>query len=214
MKRFDTRYLWGYLLIAAGVLFLLQEMDIITNALDIIWGVFFAGVGGVFLYAYISNRSQWWTLIPGIALFGIAALILLSGLFPMYENWGGAIFLGSIGLGFWVVYVTNREMWWAVIPGGVLITLAGISVLDLFPQIDDELTGGIFFLGLGVTFALLAILPSAQGRMTWALIPAGILVVIGFLIATPFVEFVSYLWPVALILIGIYIIYRNILRRS
>ena len=37
------------------------------------------------------------------------------------------MFLGTIGLSFWVIYLTRRDFWWAVIPGGALMTLALVA---------------------------------------------------------------------------------------
>ncbi|MBL7162646.1 MAG: hypothetical protein ISS57_08575 [Anaerolineales bacterium] len=207
MKRFDHRILWGSLLILAGVLFMLQNLKIIPSAWGIIWGLFFGLAGGVFLYAFMTDRTQWWPVIPGITLLGLMVLVLADQFFPNFENmWGGSIFLGGIGLSFWVVYLVNREAWWAVIPAGVLTTLATIAILDSFVA-DSE---WVFFIGLGLTFALVGILPTSQGRMTWAFIPAGVLLLLGLFTATPLVPLINYLWPVALILLGGYFIVRNI----
>jgi len=207
MKRFDHRILWGSLLILAGVLFMLQNLKIIPSAWGIIWGLFFGLAGGVFLYAFMTDRTQWWPVIPGITLLGLMVLVLADQFFPNFENmWGGSIFLGGIGLSFWVVYLVNREAWWAVIPAGVLTTLATIAILDSFVA-DSE---WVFFIGLGLTFALVGILPTSQGRMTWAFIPAGVLLLLGLFTATPLVPLINYLWPVAIILLGGYFIVRNI----
>ena len=74
-----------------------------------------------------------------------------------------------------------------------MVSLAVVSVLDeLYPSKD---TGGIFLIGLGLTFALLAILPRLH--MTWAYIPAIVLVVIGFIPLAGQFQLVNYIWPVA-----------------
>ena len=206
MKRFDHRILWGALLILAGSLFMLQNLKIIPSAWGVIWGLFFGLAGGVFLYAFMTDRTQWWPVIPGITLLGLMALVLAAQFFPDFENiWGGGIFLGGIGLSFWIVYLVNREAWWAIIPAGVLTTLATVAILD--PFIADA--GWIFLIGLGLTFVLVGLLPTSQGRMTWAFIPAGILLLLGLFTATPLYPLINYIWPVALILLGGYFIVRN-----
>ncbi len=74
-------------------------------------------------------------------------------------------------------------------------------------------TGGVFFLGLGLTFALVALLPSAAGRMTWAWIPAGILAVMGLLLMATSGNLIDYLWPLIIIAAGGFLIIRNVLGR-
>lgn len=207
LKRIDTRILWGGLLIAAGALFLLQELNLVTSAWDLIMAALFVVAGGVFLFSYWSDRSQWWPLIPGLGLLSLGALILVDSLYPGI-SWGGAIFLGGIGLAFWLVYLLNRENWWAIIPGGVLLTLAVVAGVD--PFVGGDAGGGIFFLGLGLTFALVALLPSSQGPMRWAFIPAAVMLLMGVFLLTPLTPWLNYIWPVALILLGGYFILRNL----
>ncbi len=206
MKFFDNRVLWGALLILAGGLFMLQNLDLIPSAWGVIWGMFFGIAGGVFLYIFFSDRTQWWTVIPGVTLLGLMVLVVADQFFPSFENiWGGSIFLGGIALSFWLVYLVNREAWWAIIPAGVLSTLAAVAVLDEF--MDDA--GWIFFIGLGLTFILVGVLPTSQGQMTWAFIPGGILLLLGLFTATPLYSVINYVWPVALILLGGYFVVRN-----
>jgi hypothetical protein len=85
-----------------------------------------------------------------------------------------------------------------------LITLGIISVLDDFYGGDN---GGFLFLGLGLTFILVAILPGGSGR-SWAFIPGVILLIFGSILGTPAVGFLEYVWPAALILAGGYFVLR------
>lgn len=207
MKRFDVRTVGAILLIVVGILLLLQNLGILVGVVALIWSLLFGAVGVVSLYNFLTNRAHWWTVILGLALLGPAALIALDQFWPQVgDALGGTIFLGGIGLGFWVVYFVNREHWWAVIPGGVLFTLALIAGLSsIFEGIE---MGGVLFLGLGLTFGLLSLLPTPQGRMKWALIPAAVLVVVGLLITAATTGILEYLWPAALILVGLYLLFR------
>ena len=208
MKRFETRVAWGILLIAGGVLFLLQNLGILGGGIALLWALLFGAAGVIFLYVFLTDRANWWAVIPGFVLLSLAVLIVLNQLAPgVGGTWGGALFLGGVGLGFWVIYFVNREHWWAVIPGGVLLTLA--LVAGLSSVLEGIETGGVFFLGLGLTFGLLSFLPTPQGRMKWALIPAAVLLVMGLLITAAFTSALNYLWPLALILIGLYLIFRT-----
>ncbi|MCF6277594.1 MAG: hypothetical protein L3J16_02450 [Anaerolineales bacterium] len=208
MKRFDMRIIFGLVLIAAGTMFMLQNLGFFYGGLTLLWAIMLGGAGITSLYAYSINRDNWWALIPAITLTAIGVSIVLDVIQPSLGRiFGGAIILGGIGLSFWMVFFTRRAFWWAIIPAGVLSSLAVISVLDeIFPRGQ---TDGLFLVGLGFTFLLLGILPGYEGRLRWAFIPGGILTVIGVL-TLPFMESIfSILWPLALIGIGGYVIYKN-----
>ncbi len=208
MKRLGVRVIGGILLIAVGILYLLQNLGILGGVLDLLWAFLFGAGGAVLLYIFLADRANWWAIIPGFVLLSLAALIALDWLAPeIGDAWGGALFLAGIGLAFWIVYLTNREYWWALIPGGVLLTLA--LVAGFSSAFEGVEIGGIFFLGLGLTFGLLAFAPTPQGRMKWALIPAAILLVMGLLLMAAATAVLEYIWPVALILTGIYVILRT-----
>jgi len=204
MKRFDPRIVIGTLLVLAGGLGFLQAFGFLKNASDIFWGLVFLAAGGVFLFMFAGGfaSGQWWAVIPGLVLAGIGVLILLP---DSLDNLGGGVFLGAIGLSFWVIYFSGRERWWAIIPGGVLFTLALVSVLPnrLFGGVD---TGAVFFLGLATTFLLVAIL----AEMSWAYWPAGALGVFGvFLFFQSQIYLLSYISAAALIGAGVFIIWRS-----
>ncbi len=189
MKRFDPQIVFGLLLLTGGGLALLQTMGYLKNASDIFWGGMFIAVGLLFLSLLVGGH--WWSVFPGFTLLAIGALIFLPAGF---EKFGGFIFLGGIGLSFWVTYVTApRERWWALIPAGVLTTLAGITVAaERFGEFE---TAGFFFLGLSFTFLLVALLAG----MRWAYWPALALGVMGVLGLASLFEIANYIWAVALI---------------
>ena len=210
MKRFDSRTIntvGAILLIGVGILLLLQNFGILGGVVALIWSLIFAAGGLIFLYMFLTNRTQWWAIIPGFTLLGLAALIALDQFLPRIgDALGGTLFSGGIGLAFWVIYFLNREHWWAVIPGGVMFTVALIAGLDA--AFEGAETGGVLFLGLGLTFGLLSFLPTPQGRMKWALIPAAVLLVMGLLITAATTGILQYLWPAALIVVGLYLLFR------
>ena len=125
-------------------------------------------------------------------------MLFRSGIFS------GLGFLGAIGLAFWWVYFSDTNRWWAIILGGVLLTLGVLSVMN---DVSDAKNGGMLFLGLGLTFILVAILPGGRSR-SWALIPGAILLVLGAFLSTPFAGFTAYLWPIILIALGGYFVVR------
>lgn len=167
--------------------------------------VLFIAGSFVFLSLFVSQPDNWWAAIPGMALLGLGALVGLS-IIGLDDLFGGPIFLGALGVSFGLVYLRARQNWWAVIPGGVLLTLALVAGVDqVLPGVES---GGLFFLGLAVTFLLVYLLSASGERMTWALIPAGVLFVIGLIVTLSTSSLLRFVWPAALILAGIYLIYR------
>ena len=212
MKWLESRILWGALLIIGGVLFLLQNLNIFEFG-DLFWAALFFLAGLFFVSLYRQNRANWWALIPGFTLFGVGAQIAADRLIPQIADYLGGLFvLGFAGLGFLVIYLLDRENWWAIIPGGVLLNLGVVSAIG--EALPGSGTGGVFFLGLGATFALVALVPTASGSMKWAWIPAGILLVMGALILATAEKMMAYIGPAALILVGGYLILRTFVRRE
>jgi hypothetical protein len=103
-------------------------------------------------------------------------------------------------VGFWAVYFRQPSQWWAIIPGGVLITLGLTSALTEAFNITE--TGGVFFVGLGLTFLLVALL----AKMKWAFIPAAVLLLLGFFLGTPFEGVLQYVWIGILLIAGIVLV--------
>jgi hypothetical protein len=212
MKKSTIRRIYpiviGSLLILTGVIFLLDNLNIISLNWEILVGPLFALGGLVFLVVFIMDTDNWWALIPGMALIGLGMTIFMDqGSFS--GEWSGAVFLGMLALSFWLIYAFHPSNWWAVIPGGVLMTLAVVSVIPG----ASNLSGGVFFLGIALTFGLLYLLPNPIGKVKWALIPAGILAVFGVLILLGSTGLINYVWPVALLLAGGVVLVRAVLKK-
>ena len=206
MKRFDMRIIFGFVLIFAGSMFLLQNLGIFYGGTDLLVSILLGSVGGAALYVYANNRENWWALIPGFTLIGVALNIVLDVISSTLGNmFGGAIVLGGIALSFWMIFFTKRNsFWWAVIPAGVLSSVAVQEILENVMPTD-----GIFMLGLGLTFLFIARLPGYEDNLKWAYIPGGIILAIG-VIQLSFVQSVmNILLPLALIGAGGYVIYKN-----
>ncbi len=205
MKNLDFRVLIGGALILLGALMILERLHFLPGLLNVFWGVVFLAGAAYFLYRFAGNPAgDWWAAIPGFALAGIAAETLVP---PALGDWHGFLFLGALGVGFFAVYLSGRQRGWAIIPGGVLITLGIIAVLSQKMGVPD--TGSVLFVGLGITFLLVAILASMQ----WAYIPAIVLLVMGALIGTAFASAFNFIWPAVLIVAGLLLIWQ-FLRRA
>lgn len=207
MNRTRGAQVWGLLLILAGGLLLLGTLGILGQLMPYIWALLFAVAGLGFLYVFISRRGNWWAAIPGMALLGIGGVILVNEAAPRWgAAWSGSLFLAALALAFWVVYLEERGNWWALIPAGVLTTLALVAGLSTtLPGLE---TGGILFLGLGLTFLILSVVRTPEGRLTWALIPAAVLLVMGILLVAQAMRAFAYVWPIALMVAGAYLLFR------
>lgn len=200
IKKIDFRILLGGGLMLLGGLLFLEQFGLLQGASGLFWGVVLAVIGVAFLRLFFQNmRFNWWAVIPAFALFGMAADSILP---KAFSGWGGVLFLGATSLAFWVIYATDRSRWWAIIPGGILLTLAVVNVVD--DVLALEANGSIFFIGLGLTFLLVALLPNPIADTRWAYIPAAVLVLFGaFVGSSETAGLASYVWPVALIAIGL-----------
>ncbi len=204
MKRIDLRILIGAALVLGGILMLLEQIGILKGASDIFWAILLAFGAAVFLYWFASDRSRWWAAIPGFTLAGMAGSALLLDRL----GWGGLAFMGGMGLGFWAVYFANHKRWWAIIPGGVLITIGFTSALTEVYNLAD--TGGVFFVGLGLTFLLVAMLANHK----WAYIPAAVLLLLGFLFGTPFTGVFQFIWIGVLLAAGLVLVVTSLIARK
>jgi hypothetical protein len=208
MRRINPRLLIGVLLLVGGFLSLLDAMSVISNASDIFWALVFGAGALAFLYLLFTDQTNnWWAAFPGFTLLGLAVSSLLP---DTLDAFGGLAFFAGISLAFWWVYFMDRQRWWAIIPAGVFLTLGVISALD---EAGVATTGGSFLLGLGLTFILVAILPGGSSRM-WALIPGTILLIVGAVIGTPLFGIAQYFWPIVLIALGGFFVYRFLRSQS
>jgi hypothetical protein len=205
MRRFDVRMIFGAGLMLLGGLMLLEKFGILRGASSLFWGAAFLVAAAYFLYVFFqSPQGRWWAIIPAMALLGMGASAILPHVF---SGLGGGIFLGALGVAFFVVYATDRSRWWGIIPGGVLLTLALVSVLADSDTFNALGSGSIFFVGLALTFLLVALLPNPVGKMQWAYIPAAVLFIMGAVLgSTSTAGLADYVWPVALIIVGLLVI--------
>jgi hypothetical protein len=210
-KWLESRVLWGSLLILAGIVFLMRNAFNLQLG-GLFWAALLALGGLAFITVYLNDRHQWWGLIPGFALLGVSATVFVGDFFPRLDDiLGGVFVLGGIGVAFGAVYLADRRNWWAIIPAGVMFTLAAISALDQL--LGSFGTGGLLFLGLALTFALVALLPTPQGRMNWAWYPAAGLAVLGLFVTAVSENLMGYVWPLVLVLGGFLLIFRTLVAR-
>ena len=208
MKRLDGRIFGGTLLVLGGILLLLQKLIpgflVFENVPELYVGIGFWIGALIFLFYFL--RGEWWAAIPGTILAGIGTALAFAN---VLGEWFPTVIVGSIGLAFLLVYLSRRDFWWALIPGGTLVSI-GLGV-----GVEASTAGGFgfpstFFLGLGVTFALVAML----GKQKWAWWPAGILAAMGVLFMTALVGIFDYIQAIALLVGGVLLIYYAFRKKS
>lgn len=207
----DKSSRWGVILIALGAFFLLQVTGILGALSGLFWSIAFAAAGAAFVTVFLTGlHTRWWAAIPGFTLLGLAALIFYNRFAPpFFADIGAAVFLAAIGAGFLAIFFTNREQWWAIIPGGVLFSVAGVVVVSNtgFAFLNPA---SVLFIGIGLTFGLLGLMSTyLDANLRWAYFPAAIMLIMGIIIFTPFAGSLAWVWPLALIGAGAWLVLRR-----
>lgn len=154
-------------------------------------------------------------LVGGVALILIGLLTLAGQVFEM-ENLGLLVLpaLASIFL----VWGLITRTFGLIIPGGILagIGLGAILVERSWMPMTEMAQGGVFLLSFAAGWVLITLLsPFVSKRLIWwPLIPGGILAAIGAMLlagetGVKMLELLSYAWPVALIVLGLYLVLRR-----
>lgn len=198
----------GVLFVIVGGLVLLDAINILPGGTDALWAAVFMVAGLAFLYFFFADRTNyWWSIIPGLAILGIAFILTLNLIFPTAAGeLGGAVLLLGIAMAFWVIYIQDRSAWWPVIPAGIL-TWLGI-LIALSALIPGEIFAGTFLIGIGLTFILIYFLQDRDQRQNWMFYPGGILIGIGLILIAASTTTWLILLPAGLILAGAILIYR------
>jgi hypothetical protein len=200
----------GYILLASAAIVGIAVGDLLQG--DILATTVLLLVALPFFVVYLYRPKQnWWALIPTWVLFSIGVMILLIGLGILQDGAIPLYVLSSIGLPFLLVYLLNRENWWALIPAWVMFSI-GIMVFLIDARFLNDLAIPayvMFAIALPFFFAFLVNRRSNR----WALIPGGITGVIGlgFFAGT---DLAAYVIPVVLIIAGGWVLLGSFGRKS
>lgn len=156
----------GLALLVVGGLMLITRLTPGNAFVELVW-----------LAGYVLLASFLWRTLEGrvplgwrIGVHGVIGIIATSTLTRL----SGSVFLGFAALAFMLVYwyspLGRQRTGWALIPAGVLTTLALVAGVDtLLPRWDG---GSIFLLGMTATFTYIYLIPREKGGGRWALWPA------------------------------------------
>jgi hypothetical protein len=199
---------WGlliptYVLLSTALIAAVALLDFLEG--DIMGGVVLILVGLPFLAVYLRDREQWWAIIPAYIMLAIALMLLLTEWNIMGDELVAPFVLTSIALPFLVIYSRDREKWWSLIPAYTMLVIALMVGLIEVGVLDDLLVPAYINLAIALPFFYVY----ARNRQSWwALIPGGIMAVIGlaFLMSEGFVQ---YVLPAVLITAGVWILVRQ-----
>ena len=193
----NRRQIAGALLLFAGVVLLLGGRGVVGLAAELVW---LAGLAALAMVSWrvLSTRTVMPLRIAVHAALAITAAATTTQL-------SGPAFLGFMALAFWLVYRTPSRKQavtgWAIIPAGVLTTLATVAAVDtLRPRWDG---GAVFLLGMTATFTVIYLLPPERGGGRWALWPALAWALLTVIVNDPTGAFTRWWLPLTLIGIGI-----------
>ncbi len=160
MKPNDLKRL-GPVLIGVGLLVLIFNSNLLGTLPSLIW---LALLFGVAVSLWLVGAIPHWIRIIGVGILYVLAMATSGDL-------AGVAALGFPALAFATVYLLRpKRNWWAIIPGGVLASVALLVLCEeIFPGWGGE---AVMFLGFAATFTSLYLLPSHRGGQRWALYPA------------------------------------------
>ena len=202
-----TRNWWA--LIPGGVMLFLAMTTLLVDNVGGEWvgSMFLFLIGLSFFIVYLNNRTRNWALLVAYILFVLSIAPAMASGGGDTAAYFGTVFLLAVALPFYIIYFRSSEQnWWAIIPAGVMTTIAIIATLGIAGWIRDTETGGysnaIMMGGLAVTFAVVWL----RHAKDWAKIVAIILAALA-VASVFFASYTEIFWPVAIILAGGYLLY-------
>jgi hypothetical protein len=162
---------WGVLLIIGGGVALAQQFGYLNQLPDSAWMWVFALISLVALISYItSGLKEWGWLFPAGVFGGLAVTVALATNNVDSAAVGSPLFFGLL-IPFAAAYLTDRiRNWWALIPGGVMLFLALVTLLA--DSAGGEWIGSMFLFLIGLSFLIVYL---NNRTRTWALLVAYIL---------------------------------------
>jgi hypothetical protein len=204
---------WGalvptYALWAVAGLLALIELGILQDSFIATYVL--TAIAIPFVVVYVRSRSQWWALIPAYVLLAIAVMLWLEEWGILEDGFIATFVLTSIALPFIVIFVRDRNRWWALIPAYTLLAVGIMVGLIEMNVLDDLLIPAYVFFAIALPFIAVYV---RNTKHWWALIPAGIMIFMGlaFLIAEGGAQFIA---AAAMIVIGVWMLARGFLRRE
>lgn len=149
-----------------------------------------------------------------LLLIGLGSLFLLGQVFDF-----GWLMLPLLAATFLALGIATRQAGW-LIPGGILGGISlGIALTEGPYRVvgeGSEAKGGLFLLSFALGWVSVYLLSKLFTRepQAWALIPGGIMAIIGLAVLADepglqLLRLLGTLWPVGLIAAGVYLLFRE-----
>jgi hypothetical protein len=215
MKRYGEALSWAIFFVLAGVFLLLKNQGVFGQWGELIWGGLFAAAGLAFLVWFFTGVQHWWRAVPAFTLLGIGATLMLPARDIELGAWATSLVLLGMALGFWAILLVRKEHWWALVPAGVLTTVA--ALLGLWNRLDQTGRLAVLFLGIGLMFLLLYVIRFDERDARWAAVPTGALLLLGVVTLMSALSLPAMLrewWPLGLVVLGIGMGVLAVVRRS
>ena len=170
--------IWGGVLILVGALSLVNQL---VEFSPWVWAAFLAGSGLGALGLYLADRSDGLVLLAAYVLWAVAGLIALVSSDLLRDEAIAVYVLLAMALPFLGIFLRDRGRWWALIPAYLLLVISGLIGLTQWRLFSDDLVSAYVLLA----GAIPSFMVYARDRARWwALIPGGILAVLGLSFAT------------------------------
>jgi hypothetical protein len=169
---------WGGVLILIGVLSLVNR----TVALGPwVWAALLAGAGLGAFGLYLADRSDGLMLLAAYVLWAIAGLVGFVPSNVLRDEAVAVYVLLALALPFLAIFGRDRTRWWALIPAYPLLAVVGAIGLAESGLFGDDLVAAYVVLAIAIPFFVIY---ARDRRQWWALIPGGVLAMLGLSFGT------------------------------
>jgi hypothetical protein len=193
----------GWVFVAIAIWLMVLFIEPIYSQLILITAL--VEVAIPFGVVYLLDRKRWWAIILSYALVALGGLLALT-IFVDSRDIIGAFGLLAVALPFWLAYLTNRQLTWALISAGIL-SIVGAGVL-LYVTIVRPAGSAGFYVILNATLAIVSLaIWITNRRFDWSL-----WITVGFVGAAVAAYWLPSLasWAVVALAAGSYLISRQI----
>ena len=191
---------WGWLFpacifAAVAMILYFSESDVQEAWLAV---PIFVAIAIPFLVAFSLNvRENWWALIPAFIMMVMCLVVIFETSLP--GELIGALIMFSVAIPFALVYLSNRQKSWALIPA---FTTGAIGIITLLSLYTVRWIGAVVPIMIAIPFFYVFF---HDQQRWWAIIPAGVMASIGinvWLTDPMFGRFAASSLPTAILFLG------------